>query len=150
MSAFIPNIAKGKVAQLATLPAANDAIIWVAFANAGLEADSVLMDKTTLTATVSGATDEATFTGYARQTATSVTVTVDNTNDRVDIDCADPSFSPTSSQALGKIGVFYDPDTTTGTDADLIPLMFDDFQVTTPTSGTVGYTVATAGFARAA
>lgn len=150
MAAIIPNIAKGKLAYYATLPAANDALIWVLFQSSGLEADSALLDFDTLTATVAGTTNEATFTGYARVTASSVTVTVDDANDRVDIDAADPSWSPTSAQALGKIGLFYDPDTTGGTDADLIPLFFDDFVATTPTSGTVTYTVAAAGFARAA
>jgi hypothetical protein len=147
MAALIPNIAKGKMAYLAGLPAANDALIWVLFS--GTETDANLRDAATLTAVIALATDEATFTGYARVTATSVTVTVDNTNDRVDVDAADPSWSPTTAQALTRIGLFYDPDTTTGTDADLIPLFIDDFAVTTPTSGTVTYTVAAAGWGRA-
>jgi hypothetical protein len=68
-------------------------------------------------------------------------VTVDDTNNRVDVDEADPSWSPTTAQALTRIGLFYDPDTTTGTDADLIPLFIDDFALTTATSGTLTYNV---------
>jgi hypothetical protein len=147
MASLIPNMAKGKVAYYATLPAANDALIWVLFS--GTETDDNIRDADHLTAVIATALDEATFTGYSRQTATGVTVTVDDTNNRVDVDCNDPSWSPTTAQAITRIGLFYDPDTTTGTDADLIPLFIDDFALTTATSGTLGYTVATSGFARA-
>ena len=147
MAALIPNMAKGKLAYYAGLPAANDALIWVLFS--GTETDDNIRDADTLTAVIGTSLDEATFTGYARVTATGVSVTVDDTNNRVDIDANDPSWSPTSAQALTRIGLFYDPDTTGGTDADLIPLFIDDFALTTPTSGTVSYTVASSGFARA-
>ena len=147
MAALIPNIAKGKLAYYAGLPAANDALIWVLFS--GTETDDNIRDADHLTALIATSLDEATFTGYVRVTATSVTVTVDDTNNRVDIDAADPSWSPTSAQALTRIALCYDPDTTTGTDADLIPLFVDDFALTTPTSGTVSYTVAASGFGRA-
>lgn len=148
MAVLIPNIAKGRLAYYATLPAANDALVWVLFS--GTETDDNLRDADTLSAIIALAVDEATFTGYSRQTATGVTVTVDDTNNRVDLDAADPSWSPTSAQALTRIALCYDPDTTGGTDADLIPLLIDDFALTTATSGTLGYTVAAAGFARAA
>jgi hypothetical protein len=150
MAAMIPNIAKGKFAYYAGLPAANDALVWVLYQATGLVSDATLLDYATAAAIEAGATNEASFTGYARVTATSTVVTVDNTNDRVDVDSADPSWSPTTAQGLGKIGLFYDPDTTGGTDADLVPLFLDDFVVTTPTSGTVAYTVASAGWGRAA
>jgi len=148
MSVLIPNIAKGKIAYYGGLPAANDALIWVLFS--GTETDDNIRDADNLTAVIATALDEATFAGYARVTATAVTVTVDDANNWVLIDCADPSWSPTAAQALTRIGLFYDPDTTTGTDADLIPIFIDDFALTTPTSGTVGYTVAATGFAKAA
>lgn len=147
MSALIPNIAKGRLAQYGVLPAANDALIWVLFT--GSETDANIRDTDTLTTMIALAVDEATFTGYTRVTATGVTVTVDDTNDRVDIDAADPAWSPTTAQALTRIGLFYDPDTTTGTDADLIPVFVDDFALTTPVSGTLTYIVAAAGFGRA-
>jgi hypothetical protein len=148
MAALVPNIAKGKIAYYGALPAANDALIWVLFS--GTETDDNIRDADHLTAVIATALDEATFTGYARVTATSVTVTVDDTNNWVTIDAADPSWSPTSAQALTRIGLFYDPDTTTGTDSDLVPIFIDDYAVTTPTSGTLSYTVAASGFAKAA
>lgn len=147
MAALIPNIAKGRVAELGALAAANDAFVWVLFS--GSETDANVRDAATLTALIATSLNEATFTGYSRQTATGVTVTVDNTNDRVDIDCADPSWSPTSAEALTRIALCYDYDTTGGTDASIVPVFVDDFALTTATSGTLGYTVAAAGFARA-
>jgi hypothetical protein len=148
MAALIPNMAKGKAAYYAGLPAANDALIWVLFS--GTETDDNIRDADTLTAVIGTALNEATFAGYARVTATGVSVTVDDTNNRTDVDAADPSWSPTAAEALTRIGLFYDPDTTTGTDADLVPLFIDDFALTTATSGTLTYTVATSGFFRAA
>lgn len=147
MAALIPNIAKGKVAYYAGLPASNDALIAVLLT--GTETDDNIRDADTLTAIIALSVDEATFTGYSRQTLSGVSVTVDDTNNRVDVDCDDPSWSPTTAQAITRLVICYDPDTTGGTDADLIPLFVDDFALTTPTSGTVGYTVASGGFYRA-
>lgn len=149
MAAKITNIAKGRFVHFATLPAANDALIWALLVAAGLEADNTLIDYDDLAAMLAAANDEATFGGYARQTATGVVVTVDDTNERVDVDAADPSFTPTSAQALGKIVLAYDPDTTTGTDSTVVPQFVDDYVLSTPTSGTTNYVVATAGFGRA-
>ena len=144
MASFVPNIAKGRVAYYATLPAANDALVAVLFSAA--QADATMRDHDTLAAVKAAANTEATFTGYSRQTLTGVTVTVDDTGETVSVDCNDPSWSPTAAQALVKIVFCYDPDTTTGTDADLVPLFADDFVLTTPTSGTVSYSVNAAGF----
>lgn len=149
MGAIVFNIAKGKVAQYAVLPNANDALIAVLLKSSGLESDGTLQDYDTLSAILAAANDEATFAGYSRQTLASVTVTPDDTNNRQDVDAADPSWSPTAAEALGKIVICYDPDTTGGTDADLVPLTADDFAITMPTAGTVTYQVASGGFFRA-
>lgn len=150
MAAFIPNIGKGKFARYSMLPEANDALIALVLKLAGLEADAVLRDYDDVAAILAAANDEATFAGYARQTLTGVTVVVDDTNDRTDVDCADPVWSPTGAEAIAKIIFAYDPDTTGGTDSSLVPLFMDDFALTTPTSGTVTYQVAAAGWGRAA
>lgn len=149
MAAFIFNVAKGRFVHYATLPEANDAFVWVLLQSAGLEADATLRDYDDLAALLAATNDEATFTGYSRVTATGVTVTVDDTNEWVSVDAADPSWSPTSAQALGKILLCYDPDTTGGTDAQIVPVFADDFVMTTPTSGTITYQVNAAGWARA-
>lgn len=144
MAALIPNIAKGKAAYYAGLPDANDALIWILYS--GSETDANLKDADTVAAIEALTTAEATFTGYARVTATNVVVTVDDTGDQVTIDADDPSWSPTSAEALTRIVLAYDPDTTVGTDTDLIPVFVDDFSMTTPTSGTITYQVASGGF----
>lgn len=149
MAALIPNIAKGRFARYADLPEASDGLVWILLALAGLVSDAVLRDYDTVADILAGASAEATFTGYARVAATSVVVTVDDTNDRVDVDAADPQWNPTSSEALGKIVLAYDGDTAAGTDANLTPLFADDFAVTTATSGTLDYEVNAAGWGRA-
>jgi hypothetical protein len=147
MAALIPNIAKGKFARYAMLPETADACVWIVFT--GAETDANIRDVDDITALIATALNEATFAGYARVTATGVTVTVDDTNDRTDVDAADPSWSPTAAEALTRIALGYDNDTGAGTDANIIPLFVDDFAFTTPTSGTITYQVASAGFGRA-
>lgn len=148
MGALILNIAKGKFARYAMLPETNDDIKWVVFT--GTETDANIRDVDDLTALIATALNEATFAGYSRQSASSVTVTVDDTNDRTDTDAGDPSWSPTAAEAITRIAACYDNDTTGGTDSNVIPLFVDDFAMTTPTTGSITYQVASSGFARAA
>lgn len=119
--------------------------------SAGIEADATLADYDTLAAILAAANDEADATNYVRKTAASVTPTVDDTNDRLDVDFADITWTAlggASNNTLAKLLVCYDPDTTGGTDADIIPLTAHDFSVTT--DGTdVTAVVAAAGFYRA-
>lgn len=133
-NAFVFNIAKGKIAYYAGLPATNDQLILVWLKNTGLESDAVLKDYDSLGAILAGTNDECDFTGYTRRTLASVTVSVDDTGDKVVIDCADPaSYTNTgAAQVSGAAIVCYDPDTTGGTDADLIPL-FQTLGGATPT-----------------
>lgn len=120
MADVVMNIALGKVKYFAELPATNDALILVPLESSGLESDAVLRDKTDLASLVAGTTNEQTTVG--RKTLSSVTVTVDNTNDRVALDCADVTWTAPTGNAIGAVVICYDPDTTGGTDADLIPL----------------------------
>lgn len=146
MAATVCNIAKGKVAYYAGLPAANDAIIAIPLETAGIESDATLQDYDTVSALLAGASNEQSTMG--RKTAASVTVTVDDTNNRVDVDCADITWTAATGNACSRLLFCYDPDTTGGTDADLIPLVIDDF-VVTPAGGDITYQVAAAGFFRA-
>jgi hypothetical protein len=124
MAQIVFNIALGKVAYLASLPAANDALILIALESSGLETDAVLRDKDDLAAVVAGTTNEQTT--VTRKTLASVTVTVDDTNDRVALDAADVTWTAPTGNAIGAMVICYDPDTTGGTDADLIPLTKHD------------------------
>lgn len=123
-AAFIFNVAKGKIAYYAGLPAVSDGLVLVWLKNTGLESDATLKDYDTLAAILAAANDECDFTGYSRRTLSGVTVTVDDTGDKVVIDSADPaSYTNTgAAQVSGAAIVCYDPDTGAGTDADLIPL----------------------------
>jgi hypothetical protein len=150
---FVFNIAKGKAAQLATLPATNDALIVVLLKSTGLESDATLKDYADLAAILAAANDEADFTNYARKTVTaSVTVTPDNTNDRVDVDMPDLTWTAAggaTNNTVGKLIVCYDSDTTGGTDSGIVPLTAHDFVATTNSADLVAQ-LAAAGFFRAA
>ena len=147
MADIIFNIAKGKIAYFAGLPAANDALIAVPIETTGIVADATMRDYDTLADLLAGASNEQTTMG--RQTLASVTATVDDTNDRVDISAATISWSAASGNAISAIVICYDPDTTGGTDADLVPLSKHDF-VATPDGSTVQATITSPYFVRAA
>lgn len=149
MSNGVFNIAKGKVAYYATLPGTNDALIVVLLKTVP-DADATLVDYDTLSAVLASNT-EADFTNYARKTVMSVTVTVDDTNDRADLDIADQTWNSAggaTNNTTAKLIIGYDPDTTGGTDADIIPLTHHDFVVTTDGSDVVAE-ISSSGFYRA-
>ena len=143
---LILNVAKGAFAHYATLPAANDAIVIVPLEATGLVSDATMRDYDTLDAILAGATNEQTTLG--RKTAGSVTRTIDDTNDRVDVDCADIMWTAGAGNAVGALIFCYDPDTTGGTDADIVPISKHDFAVT-PDGSDLTAQIAAAGFARA-
>ncbi len=132
MADVVANVAKGEIAYLASLPATNDAFILIALKASGLVSDATLIDYATVATMLAGATDEATNSGYARKTITSITVATDNTNDWQTVDIADQTWTAvgTSGGAWGKLCLAYDGDTTGGTDANLLPLIYYDFAVT--------------------
>lgn len=138
------NVALGRAAALAALPAASDALILIPLEASGLEADSVLKDKDTFADVVSGTTNEQTTVG--RKTLTGITVTVNDTLDRVEIDAADVSWTSPTGNPIGAMVIVYDPDNSTGTDADLIPVTKAD--VTWTPDGTT-FNLAIADFFRA-
>lgn len=143
MADFVFNIAKGKVKYYAELPAANDALVVVPIEATGIESDATLKDYDTLQALLAGSSNEQTTLG--RKTITAVTNTVDDASDRFDSDFADPSWPGSAGNATGALIVCYDPDTTGGTDADLIPLTKHDW-ATTPDGSTLTAQLATSGF----
>ena len=140
------NISKGRVVHYASLPATNDALVLVPIETTGIESDATLMDYDTLDAILAGASAEQTTMG--RKTVTDVTVTVDDANDRVDVDIPDQTWVAASGNAISALVVCYDPDTTAGDDTTLIPLTKHDF-VATPSGGDITAQIATAGFYRA-
>lgn len=151
MADFVFNIAKGKVKYYAELPAANDALRVVLLKNTGLETDSTLRDYDNLSALLAGSSDEADFTNYSRKTLAGIALTVDDTNDRLDVDADDITWTSAGGAAnntLGKLLICYDDDTTGGNDTNIIPLTAHDFVVTTDGSDLIGQ-VAVGGWFRA-
>lgn len=141
------NIAKGKVGYYATLPATNDALIVVLLKTAAAEA--TLKDQDDLATILSGGSVEADFTNYARKSLTSASVTVDDTNDRLDVSIANQTWTTAggaTNNSLVRALICYDGDTTGGTDSAIIPLTYHDFVATT--DGT-DLTLTNSGFFRA-
>jgi ABC-type transport system substrate-binding protein len=128
VSDFVFNIAKGRLAYYASLPAANDALIAIPIEAAGVESDATLKDYDTVAALLAAANNEQTTMG--RKTLASVTTTVDDTNDRNNMDATDITWTAATGNAISDILICYDPDTTGGTDADLIPLTWHDYPAT--------------------
>lgn len=157
MADLVFNIAKGRVAELYnrvdTNDPANSALIILILATAGIETDAVLRDKDTVTDLVSGATNEVTNSGYARKTLTDADIVAfspDDTNDRVDLDIPDQTWTGVAAgDGWNDLVVAYDNDTTGGTDANIVPLTLHDF-VVTPDGSDITAQVAAAGFFRAA
>ena len=156
MSDFVYNIALGRVAELYNRVDLNDpanaALIVAVLATAGIETDAVLKDKDDLAAVVSGTTNEVTNTNYARKTLTDsdiVAFAPDDTNDRVDLDIPDQTFTAIlAGDGWNDVLICYDSDTTGGTDANIVPMTQHDF-VVTPDGTDITIQVAAAGFYRA-
>lgn len=156
MADFVFNVAKGRVAEfynrVDTNDPANSALIVVVLATTGLESDATLRDMDTLAAVVAGATNEVTNSGYARKVLTDADITaltIDDTNDRVDLDIADQTWTAVAAgDGWSKIVICYDSDTTAGTDANIIPLTAHDF-VVTPDGSDIIAQINAAGFYRA-
>ena len=153
MSDFTFNIALGRVREYASLPAANDALILVLLQSTGLQTDATLRDHDNLSVLLAASNDEATFTGYVRKTVSSgITITVDDTNDWLDIDMADQVWALAGgavNNTIAKLLICYDPDIGAGTDTTIVPLAAHDINFTTDGSdATVQFQVG--GFWRAA
>jgi len=153
MADFVFNIAKGKAAQLVKNvddgSPANSRLIVVPIETTGIEADAALKDHDTLSALLAGTSNEQTTMGRKTVAAADITITVDDTNERLDIDIADITWTGATGNAISALVICYDADNTAGTDADLIPLTKHDF-VVTPDGSDVVAQIAAAGFYRAA
>ena len=156
MADFVFNIAKGRVAELYNRvdlnDPANSALVILILATAGIESDATLRDVDTVTALVAGTTNEVTNAGYARKTLTDADIAAfapDDTNDRVDLDIPDQTWTGVAAgDGWNDFVVTYDSDTTGGTDANIVPLTQHDF-VVTPDGSDITAQIAAAGFFRA-
>jgi hypothetical protein len=113
------------------------------------EAEATLIDRDTVADILANGSTEADFTNYARTTGITGTITVDDTNDRVDVDMPDQTWTSaggTTNNTLTKAIVAYQE---SAADSGRIPLTHHDFAATTDGSD-LTLVVNAAGFARAA
>jgi len=135
MANIVFNIAKGRVAELYDRvdnnDGANAAIILVPIETSGLESDATLIDVDTLTALLAGATNEQTTMG--RKTLTDADLAAGSPTDASDYNgrsLPTVTWTGATGNAISKIAVCYDADTTSGTDANIVPLTMFDFAIT--------------------
>lgn len=130
------NQAKGKGAEWAARVEANDPTnsVFVIEAINTSATDATLRDLDTFAAIEADAnTAEVTNSGYARKTLANgtLTITIDDTNDRTDVDCADQTWTAVGAgTAWTDLVTGYDSDSTAGTDSNIVPVTQHDFAVT--------------------
>jgi hypothetical protein len=137
MANIVFNIAKGRVVEFYNRVKSNDpansALILIPLETSGLVADATMIDYDDVATLLAGATNEQTTMG--RKTLTDAQLSAlpapDDSNDRYDIALPSVTWTAATGNAISKILVAYDSDTTSGTDSTLIPLTLFD-AVATP------------------
>lgn len=141
MADFVFNIAKGAVAEKFRDGAANGLMLLLIAA----DTDDAMRDTDTVTALLATGANEATDGSYARKTGLTGTVTVDDTNNRVDVDIPDQTWTALAGAAITDLVIAYEE---SAADSGRIPLTLHDFAVT-PDGSDVTAQVNAAGFFRA-
>jgi len=153
MANLVFNISKGRVIELYNRVKSNDpansALILIPLETSGLEADATLIDVDTVTALIAGTTNEQTTMG--RKTLTDAELAAlpapTDASDYYEVSLPTVTWTAASGNAISKIAVCYDNDTTAGTDANIVPLTMFDF-AQTPSGADIQMTTGT--FFRAA
>ena len=154
MADIVFNIAKGRVAELYNRVDSNDpanSALVIVPVDVAAVTDATLRDFDTLAAILGGGVTERTTNGWTRKTLTDVDLAAfapDDTNDRVDLDIPDQTWTAVTAGAVTDLIICYDNDTTAGTDANLVPLTMHDFAIT-PDGSDVVAVINAAGFFRA-
>lgn len=151
------NTTKGRVGELVNRVNANDptnsVLIWSLWNIT--QSDAVQRDLDDIAAIeASGSNAELTSgtnANYVRKTlsdASGITRTVDDTNDWVDIDCPDQTWTALGAgTAVNHALCAYDSDSTAGTDANQLPVSQHAVAIT-PDGSDVTLVIATGGFYR--
>jgi hypothetical protein len=136
MADIVFNIAKGRVAELYNRVDSNDpanSALIIVPVEVGATTDATIRDFDTLAAVLAGGVTERSANGWNRKTlddSALSAMTVDDTNDRMPLDFADQTWTPTSAgDTVSDLIICYDNDTTGGTDSNLIPLTMHDFVI---------------------
>lgn len=141
MADLVFNIAKGAFVEKFRDSAANGIVLLLIAA----DTDDAMRDTDTLAALLATSADEATDGSYARKTGITGSITVDDTNNRVDVDIPDQTWTALSGAAIVDLVVAYEE---AAADATRIPLTLHDFAVT-PDGSDVTAQFNASGFARA-
>lgn len=123
------NIALGAIAEKIR-DGANIQVILIAAT--GVESDATLKDKDTVSDYFSGATNESTNTGATRKSISnaSVTLTVNDTLDRVEVDIADQTWTGLANDGTGNVTGILTAEDVGGADGSRIPLTQHTFPIT--------------------
>ena len=156
MADFVYNIAKGHVNEYGDRINANDptnSVLTLLVIDTSA-ADAVLIDLDTVALVLGNAnTAEVTNTNYARKeidNTGSLTVTVDDTNDRKEAAIPDQTFSSIlAGDSWTDLIIAYDSDSLAGGDANIVPCTQHDVGVT-PDGSDITLQFNVAGFFRAA
>ena len=133
-TAIVSNIAAGHINEYAYRVNNNDptnsALVIVLFSTGDSIAN--LRDFDDLAAVIAGASVESAFTNYVRTVLTDADIgdpVVDDTGNKKDFDIADitpliASAGGAANEDIDMVAVCFDSDTTAGTDANIIPLIY--------------------------
>ena len=136
MANIVFNIAKGRVVEyynrVESSDPTNAVLVLVPIETSGLESDATLIDKDDLAAVLSGATNEQTTMGRKVLSDSDLASlpAPDDANDRYDVSLPTVTWTAATGNAISKILVCYDPDSTGGADSAIIPLCMFDCAVT--------------------
>lgn len=141
MSDFVFNIAKGAFVEKFRDGAANGLMLLLIAA----DTDDAMRDTDTVALLLATGADEATDGSYARKTGLTGTITVDDTNNRVDVDIPDQTWAALAGAAITDLVIAYQE---SAADSGRIPLTLHDFAIT-PDGSDVTAQINASGFARA-
>jgi hypothetical protein len=141
MADLVFNIAKGAFVEKFRDGASNGGVLLLIAA----DTDDAMRDTDTVALLLATGANEATDASYARKTGLTGTITVDDTNNRVDVDLPDQTFTALAGAAITDLVTFYQE---SASDTGRIPLTLHDFAVT-PDGSDVTVQFNAAGFARA-
>jgi hypothetical protein len=113
-----------------------------------VDTDATLIDYDTVALMLAGTPDEADFTNYARKTSITGTITIDDTNNWVDVDVPDQTWTSAggaTNNTLVKLVTYYEE---SAADSGRVPMTAHSFDATTDGNDLIAQ-IAAAGFFRA-
>lgn len=137
MANFVFDVARGREVEIYSRVDGNDptnsAFVIVVLAYTGLEADNTLKTYSTLAALLAASNNEPTNTGYVRKTLTDADLsayTVDTSAHSITLPLPTQVYAAVDAgDSWAKALVTYDSDTTSGTDASIVPVTAQDIRL---------------------